>query len=147
MAITKIESVPSMNGKTLPDNAGTLIRGEKGGSEKSTEWGIDNTIANCIIQSENITEEVITDQTQDQKGAVVSELDYDHHWTLSLTLLCDSASAPITGTGSAFDVGDTTFTYGANGEKWKVKTVAYTGSYNAKKQYVVTAERWTNFPK
>lgn len=135
--MAKIESVPSMGGTTLPGNAGELIRGE--------EWGIDNTLADCIIQSENITEEAITDQTQDQKGAVVSELDYDHHWTLSLTLLCDSTKAPITGTGSAFDVGDYTMTYANN--KWKVKTVAYTGSYNAKKQYVVTAERWTNFPK
>lgn len=134
--MAKIESVPSMGGTTLPTNAGELIRGE--------EWGIDNTLADCIIQSENITEEAITDQTQDQKGAVVSELDYDHHWTLSLTLLCDSAKAPITGTGSAFDVGDYTMTYANN--KWKVKTVAYTGSYNAKKQYVITAERWTNFP-
>ena len=135
--MAKIESVPSMGGTTLPTNAGDLIRGN--------EWGIDNTLADCIIQSENITEEAITDQTQDQKGAVVSELDYDHHWTLSLTLLCDSEKAPITGTGSAFDVGDYTMTYAGN--KWKVKTVAYTGSYNAKKQYVVTAERWTNFPK
>ena len=135
--MAKIESVPSMGGTTLPNTAGDLIRGN--------EWGIDNTLADCIIQSENITEEAITDQTQDQKGAVVSELDYDHHWTLSLTLLCDKEKAPITGTGSAFDVGDYTMTY-AN-KKWKVKTVAYTGSYNAKKQYVVTAERWTNFPK
>ena len=135
--MAKIESVPSMGGTTLPTNAGDLIRGN--------EWGIDNTLADCIIQSENITEEAITDQTQDQKGAVVSELDYDHHWTLSLTLLCDKEKAPITGTGSAFDVGDYTMTYAGN--KWKVKTVAYTGSYNAKKQYVVTAERWTNFPK
>lgn len=135
--MAKIESVPSMGGTTLPDKAGDRIR--------SNEWGIDNFLDNCIIQSENITEEAITDQTQDQKGAVVSELDYDHHWTLSLTLLCAREKAPITGSGSAFDVGDYTFSYADN--KWKVKTVAYTGSYNAKKQYVVTAERWTNFPK
>ena len=131
-----IESKPSMGGTTLPTNAGSLIRGE--------EWGIDNTLKDCIIQSESITEEAITDQTQDQKGAVVSELDYDHHWTLSLTLLCDSASAPITGSGTAFQVGDTTMNYA--GHNWKVKTVAYNGSYNAKKSYSITAERWTNFP-
>lgn len=133
---SKIESNPSMGGTTLPTNAGSLIRGD--------EWGIDNTLNNCIIQSESITEEAITDQTQDQKGAVVSELDYDHHWTLSLTLLCDSAAAPITGSGTAFQVGDTTMSYA--GKTWKVKTVAYNGSYNAKKSYTVTAERWTNFP-
>lgn len=136
MAASTIESKPSMGGTTLPTNAGSLIRGE--------EWGIDNTLQNCIIQSESITEEAITDQTQDQKGAVVSELDYDHHWTLSLTLLCDSAAAPITGSGTAFQVGDTTMNYA--GHKWKVKTVAYNGSYNAKKSYSITAERWVNFP-
>ena len=135
--MAKIESVPSMGGTTLPANAGELIRGN--------EWGIDNTLADCIIQSENITEEAITDQTQDQKGAIVSELDYDHHWTLSLTFLCDRDSAPITGTKSSFGVGDYTFNYGKN--TWKIKTIAYTGSYNAKKQYVLTAEHWANFPQ
>lgn len=112
---------------------------------KGDEWGIDNTLTDCIIQSENITEEAITDQTQDQKGAVVSELDYDHHWTLSLTFLCDRDSAPITGKNSSFGVGDYTFKYGK--DTWKIKTIAYTGSYNGKKQYVLTAERWTNFPQ
>lgn len=52
---TFIESVPSMSGTTHPTNAGELIRGE--------EWGIDNMISNCIIQSENITESRITDTT------------------------------------------------------------------------------------
>ena len=136
MAATEIKSVPSMSGTTLPANAGSLIRGE--------EWGIDNTLANCIIQSESITEERITDTTQDQKGAVVSQLDYDEHFTLSLTVLCDSATAPITGSGSAFQPGDTSFSY-AN-RKWKLTSVQYQGSYNDKKKYTITAERWRNFP-
>lgn len=133
---TEIKSEPSMNGTTLPANAGSIIRGD--------EWGIDNTLQNCIIQTESITEERITDQTQDQKGAVVSELDYDEHWTLNLTVLCDKTTAPITGNGTAFKPGDTSFTY--NGKTWKLKSVAYTGSYNAKKQFSITAERWRNFP-
>ena len=54
---TELKSIPSMAGTTLPANAGSLIRSE--------EWGIDNTLANCIIQSESITEERITDTTQD----------------------------------------------------------------------------------
>ncbi len=125
-----------MAGTTLPANAGTLIRGE--------EWGIDNTLANCIIQNESITEERITDTTQDQKGAVVSQLDYDEHFTLNLTVLCDSASAPITGTGSAFQPGDTAFSYAS--KKWKLTSVQYQGAYNDKKKYTITAERWKNFP-
>ena len=133
---TEIKSIPSMAGTTLPANAGSLIRGE--------EFGIDNTLANCIIQSESITEERITDTTQDQKGAVVSQLDYDEHFALSLTVLCDSATAPITGTGSAFQPGDTSFTY--NNKKWKLTSVTYTGSYNGKKQYQINAERYRNWP-
>ena len=93
-----------------PTTAGTLIR--------EPEWGIDNLIADCIIQSEDITEEVITDQTQDQKGAVVSELDYDKRWNLSLTVIGDSSKLPVTGDSTAISVGDTTFTY-AN-KKWKL---------------------------
>lgn len=55
MAQTFIESVPSMSGTTHPTNAGELIRGE--------EWGVDNMISNCIIQSEDITESRVTDTT------------------------------------------------------------------------------------
>ena len=55
MAATFIESVPSMSGTTHPSNAGELIRGE--------EWGVDNMISNCIIQSEDITESRVTDTT------------------------------------------------------------------------------------
>lgn len=55
MAQTFIESVPSMSGTTQPSNAGELIRGD--------EWGIDNILSNCIIQSEEITESRMTDVT------------------------------------------------------------------------------------
>lgn len=54
---TFIQSSPSLSGGTLPANAGELVRG--------AEWGIDNTLSGFIIQSEDITEEVITDTTQD----------------------------------------------------------------------------------
>ena len=139
MAATYIQSVPSMGDATLPTNAGDLIRGDELG-----EWGIDNVLANCIIQSENITESRVTDITQDQKGAVVSELDYDARWDMTLTLIGDSSKLPVTGDETAFTVGDTTFTYA--GKKWKIDSCAYTGTYNAKKQYTVTAHRTKHFP-
>lgn len=112
-----------------PTDAGTLIRGN--------EWGIDNTLSGFIVQSEDIAEEVITDTTQDQKGAVVSQLDYDQHWTLTLGVIGDTdATLP--------EVGDTAFEYGGN--KWKVLTVTYTGAYNDKKKWSITAERYRLFP-
>ena len=129
---TYIQSEPSMNGTTKPANAGELIRSE--------EWGIDNTITDFIVQNEQINEEVITDTTQDQKGAVVSQLDYDKHWTLTCDLIGDTAAA----SGLEGTVGDYTFSYA--GAKWKLNTMTYTGTYNDKKKWSLTAERWTNFP-
>lgn len=128
---TFIQSEPSMNGTTLPTNAGELIRG--------AEWGIDNTLSGFIVQSEDIAEEVIKDQTQDQKGAIVSELDYDKHWTLSLTIIGDTEAEE-----TLPEAGDMSFVYG--GHTWKITNVTYTGSYNAKKQWQISAERWINFP-
>lgn len=140
---TFLQSTPSMDGTTLPTNAGSLIQG--------AEWGIDHTLDNFIIQNETINEEVITDTTQDQKGAVVSQLDYDKHWTLTFDIIGDTAavSAALGGTladatGATFQTGDYTFSYG--GAKWKIMSVNYAGAYNDKKKWSVTAERWVNFP-
>ena len=127
-----IQSTPSTNGTTHPALAGGLIRSE--------EWGIDNTLDNFIIQNEQINCEVITDTTQDQKGAVVSQLDYDKHWTLTCDLIGDASA----GAGLSDNVGDYTFYY--DGESWKIQSCTYTGTYNDKKKWSLTAERWINFP-
>lgn len=133
---TYIKTSPSATtaGTTLPTNAGTLIRSE--------EWGIDNLLDNCIVQSETITKEAVSDTTQDQKGAVVSQLDYDYHWTLSIDVIGDSATTNAS--VSEANVGDTTFTYA--GAKWKCTGLTYTGTYNDKKKWNITGERWFNFP-
>ena len=55
---------------------GTLTPASAAGITKDG-WGIDATLAGFIIQSANVTCSRITDPTQDQKGAVISELDYD----------------------------------------------------------------------
>ena len=124
------ESSPSVTGGTKPASIGGI-----GGS---TTWGIDNALDNCIVQSEQITDEDITDQTQDQKGAVVNNLTYDRHKTLNLTFLTDQALSAVVQSGQ------TDFTYG--GYKWFVNNVTYNGSYNGKKQYSISAERWVNYP-
>lgn len=141
MAATFIKSVPSMDGTTKPEGAGNLIRQE--------EWGIDHTIDDFIIQNESINEEVITDTTQDQKGAVVSQLDYDKHWTLTFDVIGDTAhvsqalGGTVAGDGT-FVAGDVQFFYG--NVPWKIMSVNYAGAYNDKKKWSVTAERWVNFP-
>lgn len=131
-----IESKPSMGETTFPLSAGTLIRTE--------EWGIDNVLSNCIVQTENITESRMTDDTLDQKGSLVSQLDYDSRWDLNLTFIGDAAKLPVTGDSSGVAVGDMTFEYA--GKKWKITSVAYTGTYNGKKQYTLTAFRTKHFP-
>lgn len=143
---TQQKASPSLGtvGTTLPSSAISYAPG--GGSDTTgARWGIDNTLSGWIIQSEDIASENITDTTQDQKGAVISQLDYDRHWTLSLNL--------IGGTGGSGDgtedtalpkVGDIDFSYA--GHKWKVNGVTYNGSYESKKSYTVTAERWFQWP-
>lgn len=131
---TFIQSEPSVNGTTKPTDAGSLIR--------TAQWGIDATLSGFIIQDVQITEERVTDTTQDQKGAVVSQLDYDQHWTMEMTVIGGDGSE--TGAVGGIVPGDTDFTWA--GEKWKVTSVEYTGNYAEKKRYRISAERWTNFP-
>lgn len=132
---TFIQSEPSVNGTTKPADAGTLIR--------TSQWGIDATLSGFIIQDVQITEERITDTTQDQKGAVVSQLDYDQHWTMEMTVIGGDGSED--GSVGSVQAGDTAFTWA--GHKWKITNVQYTGNYADKKRYRISAERWTNFPK
>lgn len=131
---TFIQSEPSVNGTTLPSNAGSLIR--------SSQWGIDSTLSGFIIQDVTISEERITDTTNDQKGAVVSQLDYDQHWTGSMTVIGGDGSED--GSVGTIVAGDTTFAWA--GHKWKVTNVTYRGNYQSKKMYDVSFERYTNWP-
>lgn len=132
---TFIQSEPSVNGITHPTNAGSLIRG--------SQWGIDATLSGFIIQDVSINEERVTDTTQDQKGAVVSQLDYDQHWTMSMNVIGGDGSE--NGSVGSISAGDIDFTWA--GHKWKVTGVQYQGNYADKKKYTINAERWTNFPK
>ena len=132
---TFIQSEPSVNGTTHPTNAGALIRG--------SQWGIDATLSGFIIQDVSINEERVTDTTQDQKGAVVSQLDYDQHWTMSMNVIGGDGSE--NGSVGSISAGDIDFTWA--GHKWKVTGVQYQGNYADKKKYTINAERWTNFPK
>lgn len=132
---TFIQSEPSVNGTTHPTNAGSLIRG--------SQWGIDAILSGFIIQDVSINEERVTDTTQDQKGAVVSQLDYDQHWTMSMNVIGGDGSE--NGSVGSISAGDIDFTWA--GHKWKVTGVQYQGNYADKKKYTISAERWTNFPK
>jgi hypothetical protein len=131
---TFIQSEPSVNGTTLPANAGSMIR--------TDQWGIDSTLTGFIIQDVSIAEEAITDVTQDQKGAVVSELDYDKRWTGTMTVIGGDGSED--GSVGTLSVGDTTFSW-AN-KTWKIDNITYRGNYQSKKMYDISFHRNVNFP-
>lgn len=110
-------------------------------------WGIDGVLSGFIIQSEDFAEDRSTDQTQDQKGRVVYDLDYDRHYTCTLQVI---------GNGTLPEVGNTEFQWyptpatsknaTGNKVKWKVQSITYNGSYNDKKKYTINLERWQHYP-
>ena len=62
---TYIETAEAQTtGNTVPSAAGNIIRKE--------QWGIDSTLPGLIVTGASITHSVMTDDTLDQKGAVVS---------------------------------------------------------------------------
>lgn len=126
---------------------GTLVPTTAGSNVSDASWGIDGVLSGFIVQSEDFTEDRSTDQTQDQKGRVVYDLDYDRHYACTLQII---------GNGTLPEVGLTSFQWyptpaaskDATGSKvnWKVQSVTYNGSYNDKKKYTVNLERWQNYP-
>lgn len=73
---------------------------------------------------------------------MVSQLDYDKHWTMSMTVIGGDGSED--GSVGNIVAGDTTFQWAD--KKWKVTSVTYQGNYADKKKYSIAAERWQNFP-
>ena len=123
-----------LSGGVLPTGAGDIIRKE--------EYGIDAVLSGYIIQHVSISKSRTSDDTYDQKNALVSQLDVDERWDMSMTVIGGSdEDATLAG----LEVGDITFTW--NGKKWKVNSCTYNGTYNDKKSYSITAFRTTNFPK
>lgn len=119
------------------------------GSNQS-EWGIQSGLGDTIIQSEDITCELVTDQTQDQMGRVVSELDYDKHWTCTLQVIGGSDLSGNYKPGSIIsyepkNYGDN-LNFPSGNNNWKIRSIAVNGSYNDKKKYTFTLEKWSNFP-
>ena len=123
-----------LSGTLIPTGAGEIIRKE--------EYGIDAVLSGYIIQNVSISKSRTSDDTYDQKNALVSQLDVDERWDMSMTVIGGSdEDATLAG----LEVGDTTFTW--NGKKWKLAGVRYQGSYDTKKAYTINSFRTTNFPK
>lgn len=122
-----------LNGTLKPTGAGSIIRDE--------EYGIDAVLAGYIIQNVSISKSRVTDDTYDQKNALVSQLDLDERWDGQMQVIGGSSeTADLDG----LEVGDTAFTW--DNKTWKITGVTYNGSYSDKKSYTITFFRTTNFP-
>lgn len=122
-----------LTGGVIPQTAGTIIRKE--------QYGIDAVLEGYIIQNVSISKSRTSDDTYDQKNALVSQLDVDERWDGSMTIIGGSDEDA---TLDNIEVGDTTFTW--NNKKWKITNVSYQGTYNDKKSYSISFFRTTNFP-
>lgn len=122
-----------VQGTTIPTTAGEIIRKE--------QYGIDAVLDGYIIQNVSISKSRTSDDTYDQKNALVSQLDVDERWDGSMVVIGGSdEDADLEG----LVTGDTAFTW--NGKKWKITNVSYNGVYNDKKSYSINFFRTTNFP-
>lgn len=126
--------------------SGTLVPGTATGILKDG-WGIDSTLSGFIIQNATVTHSRTEDITQDQKGAQIGALDYDARWDLTLDVIGNPPSGQVIAWENGnigIDVGDTAFSWG--GHSWKVTGVTYTGSFQDKKRFSISAYRTVNFP-
>ena len=125
---------PELSKTLKPTTAGEIIRAD--------QYGIDATLDNYIIQNVSISKSRVTDDTYDQKNALVSQLDVDERWDGQMTVIGGDGdeNADLAG----LEVGDMTFSW--NDQLWKITGVSYNGVYNDKKSYTVTFFRTTNFP-
>lgn len=124
----------SMLSATTPSDAGTIIR--------NNQFGIDSVLSGYIIQNVNTNHVRVYDETFDQKGALVSELDYDEQWTADMTII--GGNGDESGELDNLQVGDITISW--NGHTWKLRSVQFQGTYNQKKQYSIQLFRAKNFP-
>jgi hypothetical protein len=85
------------------------------------------------------------DPTYDQKNCLVSELDTDEETTVSLTIVGGAGDANAEdGKLTGIEVGDVNFAL--NGHTWKVRAIAFNGSYADKKSFSIDLFRSAAFP-
>jgi hypothetical protein len=129
---------------TLMDRVGQTVHVQLAlaSGTQNSEQGDVMLAGDAIIQDVQITTERVTDDTQDQKGALVSQLDYDERYTGTMTVIGGDGSED--GTVGGIAIGDTAFEW-AN-KKWKVTGLQYTGNYADKKRYEISFFRSALFP-
>ena len=101
------------------------------------QYGIATTLADYVIESENITETPQIETVPNQTNQVADEIQYDTRYELRLTVRGKTKPAA------------TILAYGKNGSadvKWAVDSVEEAGSYNGLRRFNITAHRTTLYP-
>lgn len=107
--------------------------------EAGTPRGITRTLANFVIETENIVPNDIAEPVPDQKNAVADEISYDTRTDLRLTVR--SAKAAVTAPPA---VAGALLTYG--GVNYKVDSVDEAGTYNGLRRWNITGHKYENYP-
>lgn len=106
-----------------PSSAGTI----------EVIYGINDELTNYILQDVTVTEDVVTVQIPDQKGAIAQIKSMQHHWTISFTAIGPN-TAPLS-------LGAQTFP-SSNGLYYHVNSVERRATYNDTQKWSVTMEAW-----
>lgn len=107
--------------------------------------GISNTLADFVVESEEINETPVQEDFDDQNGARADEKVYDTRVDLSLTVYGAKADADISARLSAIaNSGGKSISYA--GKTWKVDSVREAGTYNGRRRWTIAAHRFDNFP-
>lgn len=100
-------------------------------------YGVEDTLANYILQDITVTEDVNTVQIPDQQGAIAQVRGMQKHWNISFTAIGNNSTAPGGGAGSTI-----TFTTATGTFKAFVQSCERRATYNDTQKWSVTMEAW-----
>ena len=114
---------------------GSLVAGT--GASYEVCFGISNTVAGVIIQSEDLTKSDICHVVHDQYGRVANEMSYDQDNRCNFSFIASSMPTAVSAVGGTFEYAGVT---------WKIDSMAEAGTFDGLKKWSVTAHTYYNYP-
>jgi len=114
---------------------GPLVAGS--GASYEVQFGISNTYAGVIIQSEGLSKTDIAHIVHDQYGRVANEMSYDHDKRCNFTFIAEALPAALDAVGA-------TFVY--SGITWKIDSLSEDGTFDGLRHWSVSAHSYYNYP-
>lgn len=100
-------------------------------------YGIQDELANYILQDISVSEDINTVQIPDQQGAIAQVRGFQKHWTITFTAIGNNNTAPGGGAGEVI-----TFTTATGSFKAFVQSAERRATYNDTQKWSVTMEAW-----